>query len=104
MGEQHVPLTFDENGLVTSIGKQLEIPFEDIYEDCIMCGKKTTTLKTTHVDFRYGYVDGAGQMCRECYLGENRNLITVEGRTILDTPNDSELGAKVRELYWESKK
>jgi hypothetical protein len=104
MGEQHVPLTFDENGLVTSIGKQLEIPFEDIYEDCIMCGKKTTTLKTAHVDFRYGYVEGAGQMCRECYLGENRNLITVEGRTILDTPNDSELGAKVRELYWESKK
>jgi hypothetical protein len=104
MGEQHVPLTFDENGLVTSIGKQLEIPFEDIYEDCIMCGKKTTTLKTAHVDFRYGYVEGAGQMCRECYLGENRNLITIEGRTILDTPNDSELGAKVRELYWESKK
>jgi hypothetical protein len=104
MGEQHVPLTFDENGLVTSIGKQLEIPFEDIYEDCIMCGKKTTTLKTAHVDFRYGYVEGAGQLCRQCYLGENRNLITIEGRTILDTPNDSELGAKVRELYWESKK
>ena len=86
------------------MSKQLEIPFEDIYEECIMCGKKTTTLKTTHVDFRYGYVEGAGQLCRECYLGENRNLITLEGRTILDTPNDSELGAKVRELYWESKK
>jgi hypothetical protein len=37
-------------------------------------------------------------------MGENRNLITVEGRIILDTPNDAELGAKVRELYWESKK
>ena len=101
MGEQHVPLTFDENGLVTSVGKQ---KVDEIYEDCIMCGKKTTTLKTTHVDFRYGYVDGAGQMCRECYLGEDRNLITVNSRTILDTPNDAELGAKVRELYWESKK
>ena len=102
MGEQHVPLTFDENGLVTSVGKK-QNPF-DLYEDCIMCGKKTTVAKTTHVDFRYGYVEGAGQLCRECYLGENRNLITIEGRTILDTPNDAELGAKVRELYWESKK
>ena len=37
-------------------------------------------------------------------IGENRNLITVEGRTILDTPNDSELGAKVRQMYWDSKK
>lgn len=103
MGEQHVPLTFDENGLVTSVGKKQKDEF-DIYEICVMCGEETTTLKTTHVDFRYGYVEGAGQLCRQCYMGENRNLITVEGRTILDTPNDAELGAKVRELYWESKK
>jgi hypothetical protein len=102
MGEQHVPLTIDENGLVTSVGKQKD-EF-DIYETCVMCGEETTTLKTTHVDFRYGYVEGAGQLCRQCYMGENRNLITVEGRTILDTPNDAELGAKVRALYWESKK
>jgi hypothetical protein len=103
MGEQHVPLTFDENGLVTSVGKKQKDEF-DIYETCVMCGEETTTLKTTHVDFRYGYVEGAGQLCRECYLGEDRNLITVNSRTILDTPNDAELGAKVRELYWESKK
>ena len=102
MGEQHVPLTIDENGLVTSVGKQKD-EF-DIYETCVMCGEETTTLKTTHIDFRYGYVEGAGQLCRECYLGEDRNLITVNSRTILDTPNDAELGAKVRELYWESKK
>jgi len=103
MGEQHVPLTFDENGLVTSVGKKQKDEF-DIYETCVMCGEETTTLKTTHVDFRYGYVEGAGQLCRQCYMGENRNLITLEGRIILDTPNDAELGAKVRELYWESKK
>ena len=103
MGEQHVPLTIDENGLVTSVGKKQKDEF-DIYETCVMCGEETTTLKTTHVDFRYGYVEGAGQLCRECYLGEDRNLITINSRTILDTPNDTELGAKVRELYWESKK
>jgi hypothetical protein len=101
MGEQHVPLTIDENGLVTSVGKQKD-EF-DIYEKCIMCSKETTILKTTHVDFRYGYVEGAGQLCRECYLGENRNLITVDERTILDTPNNDELGAKVRRKYYESK-
>jgi hypothetical protein len=77
---------------------------QSIYETCIMCSKETTILKTTHIDFRYGYVDGAGQLCRECYLGENRNLITIDGRMVLDTPNDIELGKKVRELYWESKK
>jgi hypothetical protein len=76
----------------------------EIYETCVMCGKETTTLKTTHVDFRYGYVDGAGQLCRECYLNENRNLITIEGRMILDTPNNTELGEKVRQIYWDSKK
>ena len=99
MAEHHVPLTINEDGLVTSVGNP-----NDIYEDCIMCGNKTETLKTTHIDFRYGYVEGAGQLCRECYLGEDRNLITIEGRTILDTPNDAELGAKVRQMYWDNKK
>jgi hypothetical protein len=99
MAEHHVPLTIGEDGLVTSVGNSNEI-----YETCIMCGCKTETLKTTHIDFRYGYVEGAGQLCRNCYLGEDRNLITIEGRTILDTPNDSELGEKVRRMYWDSKK
>jgi hypothetical protein len=76
----------------------------ELYETCVMCGVETTTLKTTHVDFRYGYVDGAGQLCRECYIKEDRNLITINSRMIIDTPNDIELGKKVREIYWESKK
>ncbi len=115
MGEHHVPLQIDENNLVTKVGQdmggsyenkvgtQLELFPNDIYEDCILCGEKTTTLKTTHVDFRTGYIEGAGQLCRECYLGEDRNLITINSRTILDTPNDAELGAKVRQVYWDSK-
>jgi len=103
MGEQHVPLTFDENGLVTSVGKKQKDEF-DMFEQCIMCGVETTVLKTTHIDFRYGYVEGAGQLCRDCYLKEDRNLITINSRTIIDTPNDSELGAKVRLMYWDSKK
>lgn len=76
----------------------------ELYENCIMCNAETTILKSTHIDFRYGYVEGAGQMCRECYLKENRNLITINGRIIIDTPNDAELGKKVREIYWNSKK
>lgn len=128
MGTQHVPLQIGKDGLVTKVGHdmggsyeyevtankkyvQTEIEFpkvdgngQSIYETCIMCGKETTTLKSTHIDFRYGYVEGAGQLCRDCYLGEDRNLITINSRTILDTPNDSELGAKVRQMYWDSKK
>lgn len=99
MAEHHVPLTINEDGLVTSVG----LP-KEIFETCIMCGKTTDVLVDTHIDFRYGYVEGAGQLCRSCYLGEDRNLITVEGRTILDTPNDMELGAKIRQMYWDSKK
>ena len=99
MGEHHVPLTIGEDGLVTSVGTR-----KDIFETCIMCGKTTDVLIDTHIDYRYGYVEGAGQCCRECYQGSSRKLITIDERTILDTPNDFELGAKVREMYWDSKK
>ena len=76
----------------------------DMFEKCIKCGKETDTLKTTHVDYRTGYVDGAGQLCRECYMISNRNLFTIDERTILDTPNDNDLGAKVRKIYYDSRK
>ena len=77
-------------------------PF-DLYEDCIMCGKKTTVSKTTHIDFRDGYIEGAGQLCIKCWnKGTDRRHLAVPMSTIYDTPNDAELGSKIRQLYWEN--
>ena len=85
-------------------------------EICILCGKETNVDINTHIDLRYGYVEGAGQCCRECYdrtyntssedyitrVMKNRTtLITISAEDILNTPNDQELGAKVRRKYWE---
>jgi hypothetical protein len=100
MGEHHVPLTIDENNNVTFVGTN-----NDIYEDCILCGEKTTTLKTTHVDFRTGYIEGAGQLCRECYMkgsSESREYITIPKNWVKQYPNDMELGAKIRQFYYEN--
>lgn len=30
---------------------------------CVICGKETPYLKSTHIDFRIGYVEGCGQGC-----------------------------------------
>jgi hypothetical protein len=111
MGNQHVPLSINEDGLVTSVGKQQLS--DDDYEVCIICGGKTNVLKTTHIDYRYGYVEGAGQCCRECYNKSSDNysdrimklrttLITISAEDIQNTPNDMELGALVRNKYWDS--
>lgn len=84
-------------------------------EICIICGSETNVDVNTHVDMRYGYVEGAGQCCRECYDKTNKSydnyastvmknrttLITISAEDILSTPNDMELGAKVRQKYWE---
>ena len=117
MGEHHVPLQIDENNLVTKIGHdmggsyeikeavQLELFPNDIYEDCILCEEKTTTLKTTHVDFRTGYIEGAGQLCRDCYMkgsSEGREHISIPKHYIKTYSNDMELGAKIRQFYYEN--
>jgi hypothetical protein len=53
---------------------------------------------------RYGYIEGLGQLCEKCYnLGTNREQILVPVSTILNTPNNSELGEKIRKIYWETK-
>ena len=87
-------------------------------ETCIICGVETPYDYETHIDMRLNYVEGAGQCCTECYnrvyntkndsfiekLMENRRtLITISAEDILNTPNDMELGAKVREIYWNLK-
>ena len=110
MGSQHVSLTFNEDGLVTSVGSQLN----DQYETCVLCGAKTDILKSTHIDYRYGYVEGSGQCCKDCYEKSNKTqenyindvmmrrlqLITISAEDIYNTPNDAELGAKLRQKYY----
>lgn len=71
-------------------------------DKCILCGVETAYDETTHVDMRVGYIEGAGQLCTQCYrTGTNRNHIAVPESMILNTPNDMELGEKVRKLYYE---
>ena len=36
-------------------------------DKCVNCKRETLYGKETHVDFRLGYVEGAGQLCLDCY-------------------------------------
>ncbi len=35
-------------------------------DECVVCGVETNEPKDKHVDYRYNYVDGAGQLCSKC--------------------------------------
>jgi hypothetical protein len=71
---------------------------------CVSCGAETAYEVSTHIDMRNGYVQGVGQLCSKCNTsGTNRNIILIPEATIINTPNNSELGAKVRRIYHESK-
>lgn len=77
---------------------------------CIICGAETPYEFETHIDYRYGYVEGAGQLCRRCYTKNDTDsyltpklLITIDEDSILETPNDFDLGAKVRKMFYDAK-
>jgi hypothetical protein len=55
--DEHFGLTIGEDGLVTSVNRP------DEYDTCVMCGKKTPYLRSTHIDLREGYIEGGGQGC-----------------------------------------
>ena len=38
-----------------------------IKEKCVMCGCQTNYDIDIHIDYRYGYVEGVGQLCIACY-------------------------------------
>jgi hypothetical protein len=76
---------------------------ENPIEQCILCGEDTAYRLHDHVDMRTGYIEGAGQLCNRCNnKGMERRHLAVPINLIYDTPNDAELGAKIRQLYWEN--
>ncbi len=46
-------------------------PEQPQYDKCLICGKDTPYLMSTHVDLREGYIDGAGQGCYQENICKN---------------------------------
>lgn len=44
-----------------------QIHKEELYERCISCKELTGIPKTLDIQERLYYVEGAGQMCRDCW-------------------------------------
>jgi hypothetical protein len=40
---------------------------KELKDKCINCKRDTLYNKEEHVDFRLGYIQGAGQLCLDCY-------------------------------------
>ncbi len=36
-------------------------------DKCVLCNADTPYTEHTHIDYRNFYVEGAGQLCGECY-------------------------------------
>ena len=69
-----------------------------------MCGVDTPYDESTHVDYRYNYVDGIGQMCNECHRKGTTSPIehvSIPKEYVKLFPNDMELGQAVRRFYNE---
>jgi hypothetical protein len=47
-------------------------------EICVMCGKETPYDVTTIVHLRNYYIEGSGQLCKECYEDVYKQIIPGE--------------------------
>lgn len=73
-------------------------------EKCVICGKDTAYNMEDHIDKRTGYLEGMGQLCNSCHQrGTGREMFAVPIDMIEQTPNDFELGNKVRQFYNRNK-
>ena len=39
----------------------------DEIEYCVICDESTKFKKSHHIDYRYGYIEGVGQLCFKCH-------------------------------------
>jgi hypothetical protein len=51
---------YDHLGCVLKVEEETK---EDEYDKCVICGKESPYLRSTHIDLRTGYVEGGGQGC-----------------------------------------
>lgn len=68
-------------------------------DKCIICGKETPYDFNVPIDYRFGYIEGAGQLCYEC--DKDENTVRVPKQMVKDTPNDMELGGKIRNMFYK---
>lgn len=73
-------------------------------DKCVICGKETQYDINTPINFRYNYVEGAGQVCKECSVNDSNHYkedeyIKVPVKEILKRSNYFDLGSYVFELY-----
>lgn len=40
---------------------------ETFIEKCVNCGKETPYTIDNHIDYRNYYIEGVGQLCKDCY-------------------------------------
>ena len=72
-------------------------------DTCILCGVETQYEMDVNIDYRTGYIEGAGQMCTKCWdKGTERTSILIPTSVIKETPNDFELGKLVRTMYHQT--
>jgi hypothetical protein len=64
---------------------------EKEYEYCVLCGKMTEVRKDAPVGTRTFYIDGCGQLCRECFA----SLYAVE-KAMENCPEKWELNRRER--------
>jgi hypothetical protein len=87
------------------MGKQLELFDTNPIETCVMCGVETDYRFNDNVNLRFNYIEGMGQLCGVCYnKGTDRNHILVPEYIIKNTPNDFDLGEKIRQMYYDNLK
>jgi len=48
--------------------KNFDLNYSKLYNDkCVSCDEVTQYSKFDHIDYRIGYIEGAGQLCLNCY-------------------------------------
>jgi hypothetical protein len=61
VGYDHLGCVLDEENGIVNIEEESDKSLH--YDHCVICGKETPYLRSTHIDFRVGYVEGGGQGC-----------------------------------------
>ena len=45
-----------------------DFDYPDEIERCVLCGKETGYMRSERIELRQYYIEGAGQLCKKCFM------------------------------------
>ena len=80
------------------------VTIDETTEKCIVCNGPTQYKISDNIDYRLHYIEGAGQLCPDCFAKEEKKITSTPKKVHKATTTAKKAKTKAKSLTKKAKK